>query len=81
VRHLVLRGSQREIGRHLATRTKERHHGFLLPSTDPLMTRLNREYIEEKWPSHHQRMLRTAEAWDKDPTTDGFVFASLFGLP
>lgn len=81
VRHLVLRGSHMDMGRHLAELTKERHHGFLLPAVDPLLTRLNREYIQEKWPSHHQRMQGAAGSWDADLTADEYVFASLYGLP
>jgi len=45
VRHLVLRGSQSDIGRHIAAIAKDRHGIRMIPSPNPLITRVNRDYM------------------------------------
>ena len=55
VRHVVLKGTNEEIGRALATIAKER---FVkpVPSTDRLRTRAQRRYLERNYPILLDRM-------------------------
>jgi hypothetical protein len=46
VRHLVLRGSQLDIGRHIAAFAQNRYDFCMEPSSDQLMTRVNREMFQ-----------------------------------
>jgi len=81
VRHLVLRGSQIDIGRHLAAIAGDRHGMGLMPSSDSLITRVNREYMQQNWPTHYQRMLGAAEVFEVDLLGDQLEFGHLFTLP
>src|SRR5262252_8325402 len=53
VRHLVLKGTNEEIGRALATIARERYQARPRPSQDPLRTRAQRRYIERNYPILH----------------------------
>src|SRR5437868_2142026 len=50
VRHLVLKGTNEEIGRALATIARERYQTKPQPSQDTLRTRAQRRYIERNYP-------------------------------
>src|SRR5262245_34150923 len=53
VRHLVLRGTNEEIGRALATIAKECYDLKPEASTDRLRTRAQRRYFEKNYPVLH----------------------------
>src|SRR5262249_20523034 len=56
VRHLVLQGTNEEIGKALATIAKERFGIAVDSSSDPLRTRAQRRYIEKNYPILFDRM-------------------------
>src|SRR5262245_7305020 len=56
VRHLVLKGTNEEIGKTLATIAKERYEAKPQPSQDPLLTRAQRHYIGKNYPILLDRM-------------------------
>jgi hypothetical protein len=85
VRHVVLKGTNEEIGRSLATLAKERFEYRPRPSEDRLRTRAQRKYIEKNYPILHDRMRGVAGAFGKKLDDDGFNFSMLiyprsFGL-
>src|SRR5262245_11833312 len=65
VRHLVLKGSNEEIGRALTTIARERYQTRPRPSDDSLRTRAQRRYIERNYPILHDRMRGAAAAFGK----------------
>ena len=80
VRHVVLKGTNEEIGRALATIAKERYEVKPVPSTDRLRTRAQRRYLERNYPILLDRMRGVAGAFDKQVDDDGFNFSGL-GYP
>src|SRR5262245_56785687 len=56
VRHLVLKGTNEEIGRALATLARERYQLKPQPSQDSLRTRAQRRYIEKNYLILFERM-------------------------
>jgi hypothetical protein len=78
VRHLVLKGTNVEIGRALATLAKDRYQLNPVPSTDRLRTRAQRRYFEKNYPILYDRMHGVAGAFDKKVDDDGFNFSGLF---
>ena len=70
VRHLVLRGTNEEIGRALAEIAMERYGVRADAARDPLRTRAQRRYIEANFPILADRMRGVAAAfghrWDDD---------------
>lgn len=62
VRHLVLRGSQRDIGRALAGVAVRDLGVRKAPWTDPDATRAQLAWLERRWPAHHARALGVASA-------------------
>jgi predicted choloylglycine hydrolase len=63
VRHVVLKGSNADIGRALATLARERFRTEPLPSSDPLRTRVQRRYFQEHYPILFERMRGVASAF------------------
>ena len=63
VRHLVLTGTNEEIGRALAELAQERYDTRLERSRDKLRTRAQRRYIEQNFPILHDRMRGVAAAY------------------
>jgi hypothetical protein len=61
VGHLVLRGTNREIGRRLATTARERHGVVPAVGGDPLVTRARRRWYQREWPAHYERMRGVAD--------------------
>src|SRR3954452_6417379 len=55
-RHLVLKGTNEEIGRALAAIARDRYQARPQPSQDPLRTRAQRRYVERNYPILHDRM-------------------------
>ncbi len=77
VRHVRLRGTQREIGKSLAELARE-HHGWTpTASRDPESTRQQRDYFETEAPHFLERMRGVADAAGVDVADDTFNLASL----
>ena len=61
VGHLVLRGSNRDIGRQLATMARHRHGVVPALGGDPLVTRARRRWYRREWSAHYERMHGVAD--------------------
>lgn len=59
--HLVLRGTNREIGRELATVALDRHGVVPAGGGDPLVTRARRRWYQQWWPAHYERIRGVAD--------------------
>jgi hypothetical protein len=77
VRHLVLAGTNEEIGWALATLAVERFGLEAAASSDRLRTRVQRRYIEMNYPILHDRMRGVAAALGKPLDDDGWNFSGL----
>ncbi|MFH1681272.1 MAG: C45 family peptidase [Candidatus Eisenbacteria bacterium] len=77
VRHIVLRGSNFEIGRKLAEIARERHGAGPIPSRAPEETRAQREYFEAHYPVLVERMRGAAAAFGLDLREDGWNLSGL----
>ncbi len=68
VRHLVLRGAQRDIGRALgAVARDDLGVNKTARWSDPEATEAHAAWLAEHWPEHHQRSLGAADAFCADP--------------
>jgi hypothetical protein len=77
VRHVVLRGTNEEIGRALATLARERHGVGPAPTDDPLRARAQRRYLARNYPALLERMRGVAAACGKALDDDAVDFGSL----
>src|SRR6187401_1247672 len=77
VRHLVLRGTNEEIGRALAEIAKERHGVGLERARDPLRVRAQRQFLERNYPILLERMRGVAAAFGRSIDEDDWDFSSL----
>jgi hypothetical protein len=77
VRHIVLRGTNEEIGRALANIAKERYGLKPEAGSDLLRTRAQRRYFEKNYPILHDRMRGVASAFGKRLNDDEWNFSSL----
>ena len=77
VRHLVLTGTNEEIGRALATLAIDRFGLEPAASTDRLRTRVQRRYIEMNYPILYDRMRGVAAAFGKRLDDDDWNFSGL----
>jgi len=76
VRHIVLKGSNFEIGQSLAQISKK--HGTLIqPFGDPLMNKAKREYMRKNDPILYERMRGIAEAFGKRFDDNDYDFTGL----
>ncbi|WP_163509677.1 C45 family autoproteolytic acyltransferase/hydolase [Fodinicola acaciae] len=66
VRHLVLRGGQREIGRALALDIQAASD-WQPRAVDPLVSRARDVWFARNWPQHRDRMTGAAEVFQADP--------------
>ena len=81
VHHLILHGSQREIGTALAD-TARRDAGWAPPTTaDPVRNRARRRWFERHWPDHYARMEGVAQAFGQDVEDDAFDFSYVMAEP
>ena len=62
VRHLVVEGSQEQIGAALARIARDDLQSRPWPSADPRVTRVQERYFERVWPAQHDRMRGSAAA-------------------
>jgi hypothetical protein len=82
VRHVALRGSQREIGSDIAALAWANHGVRPLPSSDRTLTRARRRWRERHWPELEERASGVADHWGLSPDDDRHELASLpLGLP
>jgi hypothetical protein len=63
VRHLVVRGTNYEIGKHLAEVAKARHGLHKGPVADPRVNRARRLYYQRTYPIHLGRAWRVYCLW------------------
>ncbi|MGI8807447.1 MAG: C45 family autoproteolytic acyltransferase/hydrolase [Acidimicrobiales bacterium] len=68
--HLVLTGTNREIGRQLATVARDRHGVAPAVGGDPLVTQARRRWYEREWPAHYERMRGVADVHGLDVDDD-----------
>jgi hypothetical protein len=78
VRHLVLTGSNREIGRALAAVAWERHQLKPAASSDRLRTRARNHYLEHQHPILFERMRGVAEFYGERLDDDSLNFSALW---
>lgn len=78
IRHLILKGSNYEIGRKLGELARERHFIEKTPAEDRLRTRCQRIYLENNYPIFFERMRGIAHAYNVDDKAD-FIDFSLLG--
>ncbi len=84
VGHLVLRGTNREIGAQLATMALERHGVAPATGGDPLVTRARRRWYRREWPAHFERMRGVADVHGvsvEDDSVELGLLAYLGGAP
>lgn len=72
VHHLVLRGTNRAIGRHLGEIARSRYHLAPPASGDPLRARVRRAWLREHAPALHDRMRGAADAFGVSPDDDAY---------
>jgi penicillin V acylase-like amidase (Ntn superfamily) len=77
VRHLLLRGSNEEIGKALGQLARERFNVQPMTGRDPLRTRVQRQYIEKNYPILYERMRGVAASFDHDLDDDTWNLAGL----
>jgi predicted choloylglycine hydrolase len=78
VRHLVLKGSNVEIGKALATLARERYQLKPVSSADPFRTRVQRRYLAKHYPILLERMRGAASVFDRPVDDDAFNFSGLW---
>jgi hypothetical protein len=81
VRHLVLKCSNEEIGKTLATIAKERYQLKPTPSADPFRTRVQRRYIAKHYPILFERMRGAAATFGRPVDDDAWNFSGLWYDP
>lgn len=84
VRHLTLRGTNREIGRHLALLARDELGVRKVPWTDPAATRAQRRFLGRNWPAQAERGAGVADGFGVDPADDSVDCSFLayhVGLP
>ena len=77
VRHLVLRGTNEQIGKALAEIAKERYKARLEPAPDPQQARAMRKFLERNDPILLERMRGVAAAFGKSIDDDSWDFTTL----
>ncbi len=77
VRHLVLRGTNEQIGRALAEIAKERYDARLETMQDPVQARAVRTFLERNDPILLDRMRGVAAAFGRSIEDDGWDFTTL----
>ncbi len=75
--HLVLRGTNRQIGEELALLARDRHRVVPATGGDPLVTRARRRWYQREWPAHYERMRGVADVHGVDVQDDGFELGLL----
>jgi hypothetical protein len=81
VRHVVLKGTNEEIGRSLAQLAKSRFHVQPQPSEDALRNRIQRQYLEKNCPILFERMKGVASCFGKSVEDESLNFSHLGYTP
>ena len=84
VGHLVLRGTNRDIGEQLARMAHQRHGVVPAVGGDPLVTRARRRWYQRAWPAHYERMKGVADVHGvavEDDSVELGLLAYLGGAP
>src|SRR5512144_1120188 len=81
VHHLVLRGSNRAIGRHLGSLARARYGVAAPAAEDPLRVRVQREWLRRNAPVLFERMRGAAEALGIDLADDACDVSRLGAPP
>ena len=77
VRHVVLKGSNFEIGKKIGEIAKK-DGTPITPSNDHIMNRAKREYMAKNYPILHERMKGVAAAYGLNIADDSYDFSGLF---
>ncbi len=77
-RHVILRGTNREIGRAIGEIARTEFDSQPLRAIDPIRARAARRYFREHYPIHEQRLLGAADAYG---IAEGDEAANFVGLP
>lgn len=77
VRHVVLAGSNYEIGKQLAEVAKSQGMR-VAPSKDRTVARLRHEYLKDNYPAHFERMRGMAESFGLSIDDDRYDFSGLW---
>ena len=77
VRHLVLRGTNEQIGKALAEIAIERYGARLEPANDPQQVRAMRKFVERNYPILLDRMRGVAAAYGKSLDDDRWDFSAI----
>src|SRR6185436_17507018 len=77
VRHLVLRGTNEDIGRALTEIAMERYGVRPEPAKEPLEARAQRKFLERNYPILLDRMRGVAAAFGKSIEDDAWDFTAL----
>jgi hypothetical protein len=81
VQHLVLSGTETQIGRELAEVARG-DSGWRPPVTqDPARNHARRRWMERHWPEQHARMAGVAEAYGEDLEDDRLDFSYVMAEP
>ena len=78
VRHIILRGSNFEIGKKLAQIGAARHRTGPFPSPDRRRTRAQLRYFEKNYPIHVERMRGVAATVSGKVEVDAWNFSGLY---
>jgi hypothetical protein len=81
VHHLVLEGSQADIGNRLAEVARRESRWEPFPSQDPLRNRARRRWFEQHWPEQYARMLGVAAFFGAQIGDDGLDFSYVYAEP
>ena len=77
-RHVLLRGTNREIGQAIGETARTEFDVQPLGPIDPIRARAARRYFREHYPIHEQRLLGAADAYG---IAEGDEGANFVGLP
>jgi predicted choloylglycine hydrolase len=77
VRHVVLKGSNFDIGKKIGELAKK-NGTPIMPSDDHIMNRVKREYMAKNYPILHERMKGVADAYGLNIADDSYDFTGLF---
>lgn len=77
VRHLVLRGTNEQIGKALAEIAIERYGARVEPARDPEQVRAMRKFVERNYPILLERMRGVAAAYGKSLDDDRWDFSTI----
>jgi predicted choloylglycine hydrolase len=77
VRHVVLKGSNFEIGKKIGE-LAQKDGAIIAPSDNHIMNRAKREYMAKNYPIHYERMKGLAAAYRLDISDDSYDFSGLF---